>query len=567
MLELLKKLWSLFSRKDKIEAVVLVLMMIVGALLEVVGIGLIMPIVALLSKPELIEQNKYLAQVQHVLQPASQESFVLILCGMVVALYVGKNLFLLLLSYIQSNFIYGKITSFSTQLYGRYMHAPYKFHLNHNSSHLVANFDIVIRVCNEVVMSLLMLLAESAVIAAIFIMLLCLSPLTTLALGVLSGLFVVITYYPLKSYNYHLGRIAQFEERQVKQHLLQGLEGVKECKVRNAEEYFCAAHAEHQSKRNQALKMMYFTGQIPRFFLEAMIILLGMGTLAAFVMVKMPTGSIILSLSLLAVSMIRLTPSLSRIQYYLARIRQSLCSFDEIEADLTQLETDDKSANPVPIDFEKSIKIDHLTFAYEGTQPPIFNKYSLEIPRLSSTAFVGTTGCGKTTLVDILLGLLKPQSGQVLVDGRNIENNLASWQAKIGYVPQTIYLLDDTVRANVAYGVPPEEVDTERVRQCLKTAQVLGVVEALSEGLDTLVGEKGVRLSGGQRQRIGIARALYHDPELLILDEATSALDHETERAFIDAVNTLKGKLTIIMIAHRLGTVENCDAIVKLTGV
>jgi ABC-type multidrug transport system fused ATPase/permease subunit len=289
----------------------------------------------------------------------------------------------------------------------------------------------------------------------------------------------------------------------------------------------------------------------------------GMGTLAVFILMGIPSASIVMSLSLFAVAMLRLMPAFSRVQYYLATIKHSDCTFEEIYNDLTQVKTELKDSDLPPLKLEKSIKIKDLSFAYEKTNK-IFDGFNVEIPRLSSVAFIGPTGCGKTTVVDILLGLLKPDSGKILVDGRDIEENLASWQKSIGYVPQFIYLTDDSIKANVAFGVLADEIDNECVRECLKTAQILDFIESLPDGVDTLVGERGVRLSGGQRQRIGIARALYHNPEILILDEATSALDNETEKAFVDALGALKGKLTMIIIAHRLSTVENCDIKIKL---
>jgi ABC-type bacteriocin/lantibiotic exporter with double-glycine peptidase domain len=233
--------------------------------------------------------------------------------------------------------------------------------------------------------------------------------------------------------------------------------------------------------------------------------------------------------------------------------------------DVVNFRREEKKSSSQKLLFNDSIMLHSVFFRYDEADEYIIKDFSLKIRKNSSVAFVGPTGCGKTTLVDIILGLLKPTEGKVLVDGTDIESNLTAWQKKIGYVPQFIFLLDDSVRSNVAFGIPENEIDDDRVVQCLKMAQIYGFVKELSGGINHIVGENGIQLSGGQRQRIGIARALYHNPEVLVLDEATSALDNETEKAFIDALNNLKGKLTIIMIAHRLTTVEKCDEVIDLT--
>jgi ATP-binding cassette subfamily C protein len=480
----------------------------------------------------------------------------------IIALYVGKNLFLSLLSYVQSSFIFKKSASLSERLFDNYIHTPYSYHLKRNSSHLIGNIDLIITISHGFLMPAMLLLTESAVIVVIMAALLSLSPATTLALAFLACAISVLMYYPLKSLNYQAGKSMQEHRKKCIQYMMEGIGAIKECKVRNGEDFFSGVHGKEQYKFNNSMKLQYFLGQIPRFFIEAIVVILGMGTLIFFINSEMSTGSVLLTLSLLAVSMVRLMPSMSRVQYNLTRIRQTAFSFDEIFKDLTQIERENKSSSGSPISFTDKISLNEITFAYEGSGNTILENYSLDIKCKSSIALIGPTGCGKTTLVDIILGLLKPCAGSVTVDGRNIEENLSSWQKSIGYVPQNIYLTDNTIRSNVAFSVNEDMIDDNQVRECLKTAQILEFIESLPKGIHTEIGENGVRLSGGQRQRIGIARALYHNPQALVLDEATAALDNETEKAFVDAIKTLHGKLTIIMIAHRLTTTENCDVII-----
>lgn len=563
MPELLKKIWQLLHGPEKAQMILIAAMMTVSALLEIVGIGLVLPVVALISRPELIEQNKYLRLLSDLVKPSSHESFIITLCVIIIILYVGKNLFLLLQTYFQSSFIFKKSADMAEKLFENYVRAPYSFHLKNNSANLVGNIEMVTIIANGVLMPAMVMITEITVIVLIMATLLWLSPLTILILSGIAMLISVGIYYPLRSWHYRAGREMQLTRVKCIQYLMEGLGSIKECKIRNGEDHFCREHAKAQKIYNHSMMMQYFLGQVPRFFIEAAVIALGMGTLAVFILSGMSMGSVLLTLSLLAVSMIRLMPSLSRIQYNIARIKQTIFSFDEIFRSLTTIEHENKAVSGEPITFRDKITVESLSFAYEGAPKKIFDNYSLEIPHKSSVAIVGPTGCGKTTLVDIMLGLLKPDSGAVLVDGRDISGNLASWQKSIGYVPQSIFLTDNSIRSNVAFAVEDAEIDDDRIRECLKTAQILDFIESLPEGINTSIGERGVRLSGGQRQRIGIARALYHDPEVLVLDEATAALDNETEKAFVDAIKTLHGKLTIIMIAHRLTTTRNCDRIVS----
>jgi len=297
---------------------------------------------------------------------------------------------------------------------------------------------------------------------------------------------------------------------------------VKESKIRCAEDVFSAEYARHRDANNIVSAKMTFMGNLPRFLVEGLLVSLGFGVLLVLVLSGMSTGSIVLTLSLFAASAIRVMPSMTRIQYNLTRIKQFSHMLDTVFEDISGIKPEITSAGDSEIVFNREIRLDSVAFQYSGAEKPIIEDFTLDISKNSSVAFVGPTGCGKTTLVDLVTGLLKPMSGKVLVDGADIAENLRSWRQKIGYVPQFIFLLDDTVRANVAFGVPESEFDEARVVECLKLAQIYDFVSELSNGIEHVVGENGIQLSGGQRQRIGIARALYNDPEVLILDEATS---------------------------------------------
>ncbi len=561
MRKLLNEIRVMMTPRDKMLMLVLTGLMVAGALLEIVGITILMPVIAVLSKPELLEQNKYLHFLYRLLDPPDLGTFTLYLCCGISVFYLLKNSFLMVMTYWQSAFIYGKASSWGARLYVNYLETDYAFHLKHNSSELLNNINQLQIVSTGVLLPLMMLISEGIVIVAILLLLLCFAPGTTLTAFATVLLATLLLYYPFRKLYARLGvRLYQASHKKF-QLLMQGVGGIKEVKVRNLEKRFSQLLQQAQSEACRAESLIYFTGQFPRLALEAVIVILAMGILAAFILANMASGTIVLTLALMAMAMFRLLPAVSRIQYNFVRIRQSLCSFDAIYHDLTQLVREDKKGNGPPIEFGGMLRLNNITFAYSPETPPIFRNFSAEIPVRSSTALTGTTGCGKTTLADLILGLLKPDAGSITVDGRDIRENLGSWQKLIGYVPQHIYLLDASIRENVALGVPPEEIDDDKVKRCLEMAQLAD----FAEGAGTLIGERGARLSGGQRQRLGVARALYHDPEVLVLDEATSALDTETEQALIDALNLLHGRLTIIMIAHRLSTIEQCDVRINLS--
>ena len=387
------------------------------------------------------------------------------------------------------------------------------------------------------------------------------------------GLFAfVIFYLPLKKLIARYGKQNYEASLDMFRHLTQGLNAVKEVKLSCSEKYFAEQINKAQIRRNHAQKCVSDIGQIPRFAMECFAVTVAMGILIVLLTTGLVFSKILLTAAFFVAAMSRLLPSFSRIQYNLLHIRSAMYIFDKIHHDLTQIPLESvKNGNisekeeQEPLLFEKSITVDHVSYTYPTAKQPVLQDVSFEIKHNECIAFVGKTGCGKSTLADVIMGFLMPDSGAVLVDGQNIADHLLSWRKKIGYVPQAIHLFDDTIQGNVAFGIPVEQIDVRRVEQVIQLAQLKDLVQSLPEGLNTRIGEAGIRLSGGQRQRIAIARALYHNPELLVLDEATSALDQETERDFIEALQALKGKFTIIMIAHRLSSIQYCDRVIQLS--
>lgn len=565
MLELLKSLWKYSTPRERLFFYLLLLLMFVAANLELLGIGLLLPVVALLTNPALIHQNYFLELVYRFLNPSSTKSFLLLLCVLIALVFLVKNLFLLFMIWFQTRLIYRKTGQMADLLFRTYVFAPYAQYLDWNTSDLLARLSVMRTNYHIVVNSLLFLLTEMLNAIMIFAMFFFFVPLMTLLLLGISFAVSLLIYFPLRKINSRLGQQYFGHLTSLGRNDIQTFNGIKEIRILGSEQMFIDRSHEELAAMNYCSSLMNLCSQLPRFLLESAMATGGMILLALYLLTDTASTSIILKLSLIGMGIVRLMPALSRIQYNFSTMRQHTFSMDSVYRDLTGISPEELTSQSAPITFERELKIDQLSFRYKQSARKIFDGYSLKIPINSSVAFIGRTGCGKTTLADLIAGLLMPDSGRILADGRDIRENLRSWRAQIGYVSQSFYILDDTILANVTLGVPPDKIDLKQVEAVLKMAQLDEFIARLPDGIHTVVGERGTRLSGGQRQRIGIARALYHRPRMLILDEATSALDNETEKAFIDALEVLKGKLTMVIIAHRLTTVQGCSMIIDIS--
>ena len=567
MLDLLKSMWKFSTRKDKLLFYQLLFLMFVAANMELLGIGMMLPVVAVLTNPELLHQNRFLSFIYQLINPSSTKSFLLTVCFLIVVIFLVKNLFLVFMTWFQTKVIYRKSGQMADDLFRTYIFAPYSCYLNWNTSDLLARLAVVRDVYNSVLISLLFLLTEILNVTMIFAMFFFFVPGMTLILLFISAVVSFLLYYPLRNINARFGREYFTQLAALNRNDLQSLSGIKEIRIRGIEKLFLDRSHDTLYRMNNLRIKMNLCAQLPRFLLEVSMVAGGMILIAIYIFTDTASTSIILKLSLIAAGIVRLMPALSRIQYHFSNMRQQCFSMDSIYHDLTSIPPEPLTENVLPMSLNRELTIDHLSFHYEGADHRVFNDFSLRVPVNSSVAFIGKTGCGKTTLVDLIAGLLTPDSGRILADGRDIRENLRSWRSMIGYVPQSIYLLDDTILANVTFGIDRQSVDMDRVKEVLRMAQLDDYIDSLPEGVNTVVGERGARLSGGQRQRIGIARALYWNPRVLILDEATSALDNETEKAFIDAIKVLHGRLTLFIIAHRLSTTQGCSMIIDIAAI
>jgi ATP-binding cassette subfamily C protein len=552
-----EKLRKLFSRGEKIRLLGIIVLMTVMAALEIVGLGLLMPLVALFTKPVLLEQNRYLRFMSDWSLFADRNCFLICICAAAVAVYLFKTLLSLLVIRLQSRFIARKQRDLCDALYHKVMNSPYEFHLVHGSGELVTMMSRTVDLGTELLFPLMLLLTDLVTVAALSLVLVVLMPVVTFSCVAVLTLLGAAVYFPLRSLNARVGREQSQGELESRRRMLSGFFGAKAAKAMRREEFFTSSYSAALDAWLPLRAKLFELGQLPRLSMELIAIVTALGVFAAMALAGVPAGTLLLSFSMLLAAMSRLLPAFSRIHYNLIRVLQNRYAFDSVMDWLTIAE-EPTGEGASPLTFNDRIEFRNVTFAYPGRSELLFRDFSLTIPVRASVAFTGVTGGGKSTLADILLGLLTPSRGGVFVDGRDIRENLASWRSRVGFVPQHIYLLDDTIGANVAFGAPGG-IDPERVAAALKMAQLADFVAALPDGADTVIGENGVRLSGGQRQRLGIARALYGNPELLVLDEATSALDYDTEQALVSALDTLRGKLTIVTIAHRLSTVEKCD--------
>lgn len=533
--------------------------------LETLSLGMVIPAVAMMSQSDLGTKYPLVATLHDNFRNLTQEQLIIAGMLMLVGIFTIRGLFLGFLAWRQMKFIYGVQAELSQRLFIGYLRQPYTFHLQRNSANLIRN------VVNEVtvltltgLMYAMMFLTEFLVLIGISILLFVVEPLG--ALLVISTLCLAGWGFSRLTHSYILrwGKARQYHDGLRIQHLQQGLGGVKDVKLLGRESDFIAQYQLHNVGTTQVGARQATLQALPRLWLE----LLAVTGLAALVLVIIGQGksieTLLPTLGLFAAAAFRLMPSVNRVIGAIQGVRFALPVIENIHNEFNMLDTTDASQMNSPLPFKNNLTLDQVSFNYPSTETLALRSVSLSIAQGASVGFIGESGAGKSTLVDIILGLLAPVSGAVKIDGIDIQTNIRGWQDQIGYVPQSIFLTDDTLRRNVAFGIPSEQIDDAAVWHAIQSAQLEQFVEGLPDRLETIVGERGVRLSGGQRQRIGIARALYHEPSVLVLDEATSSLDTDTESEVMDAVRALKGNKTLIIIAHRLSTIEHCDHLFRL---
>lgn len=569
------KLLYIFNRREKVQIVFLFAAAVLGSILECLGVGIFMPFANVLMDTSSIRETWYLNWIYQTFRFRSVEGFLSVMTVIIITIFVIKNTYMMVEKYAIYHFSYETQRKISTRLLRSYMNEPYTFFLNKNISELQRSMQEDVTLFATAVIHFMELMIEITTCIALGISLFYISQsMTVIILGLLlvcGGMFVGIS----KKYSRGLGKDCQVYKAKIYQWMNQAIGGIKEVKVLNREEYFTDSYQAYYKKYVKGLKINRLLATIPKYVVE----MVSISGLLIAIIIKINYGrteivTFIPQLAAFAVAAFRLMPSVGRINEHVNNIMYAAPSVELIYHDLKDVEDmqeaqrqaqEAEKAEPC-WKFEKELQVRKVCYHYPNVEENVISYIDLTIHKGQTVALIGESGAGKTTMADIILGLLTPQYGKIRADGMDIFKNMDLWHRDIGYIPQTIYLSDDTVRNNVAFGIYEDKIDDDAVVEALKKAQLYEFVEGLSDGIETFVGDRGVRLSGGQRQRIGIARALYHDPEILVLDEATSALDNETEAAVMDAIDSLRGEKTMIIIAHRLTTIQNADVIYEITG-
>lgn len=574
MNKIIKKLQILLDKKQKRKMVLLVFLMLIGAVLETLGVSLILPVMNIILEDNAVEKHWYLQCIVNIFRIDGVKNLTIFVMIALIFVFLIKNVFLFFQQKATLKFVYTNQFATSRRMMINYMQRPYEYYLNADTAVIQRSITSDVNNMYGLILALLQLLSESIV----FVSLVAISFVTdvwmTVTVTILLIAVLLIIKVVLKPTMQKAGKDNQDYYSGLFKWINQSVTGIKEIKIAGKEPYFINEYSKCGNGYVNAVQKYTLYNSTPRLLIETVAI----AGMVLYLLVMLLNGAeavdIMPQITLLAIVAMRLIPCANRMNTYMT----SISYFEPFllgVSDNLQTEIRDKSVNYDESHYAKKIEVEKLpvtkeielkdiTYKYPNTDKYIFKDAGFKIPVGTSVGIVGTSGSGKTTVVDIMLGLLKMEKGSITADGTDVMTNYHGWLKNVGYIPQTIFMLDTSIRNNVAFGVPKEDIDDEKVWQALKEAKLDEFVRELPEGLDTGIGERGIRLSGGQRQRIGIARALFENPEVLVLDEATSALDNETEAAIMESINSLHGKKTLVIIAHRLQTIEKCDMVYRV---
>lgn len=566
------KLVQILNRKQRRDGIILFFLLMIVSMLEMLGVGVIVPFIITMLEPEKIMTNQYMAPIIDLFQITDYRQFMYVVSGGIIVIYVVKNAFILYVNYYQSRYRNRLEKDLNVKMLSSYMKQPYTFFLQTNSAEIIRGVNSDITNVASVLDGYSSIFSEGLTCLVIGVFLICMNPFMALSLLTVAGITALVIIMGFKRI---IGRCSEqtreaFAEKF--KHMNQAVNGIKEISVAHRKAYFVQQFADSAQKAAESNTTYLWISKTPSRLIETVFI----GSLLIVVTVSYGTAGnnleFVTSLGAIGIAAVRILPSVSTLTNAmngLVYMRPSLeAAYDNLmEADRYQLlaeEMESEEKESKTIKFSSKIEVNQIFWRYQDNLPLVLGALDLEICKGESVALIGESGAGKSTLADILLGLLRPERGNVTVDGTDIFSIQSSWSKMIGYVPQMVFLIDDTIRRNIAFGITEQDIEDEKVWHALEQAQMRSVVENMEDRLDAIVGERGIKLSGGQRQRIAIARALYHDPDILILDEATSALDTDTESAVMEAIDALQGRKTLIIIAHRLSTIQNCDKVFEI---
>lgn len=567
---MLKKINYVLNKKQKINLLILLVVIFIGAFVELLGVSAIMPIIEVAMNPAVIHEKWYLVMIMDTMGFTDANEVLVFWALLLIVIYILKNIYVTMMYNLQYRFIFNNQQKLSVKMMKSYMKQDYLFHVSKNVAEFQRNVTNDVNGFFTVVLNVLQFLAEFSVSVVLVVFLFVQDWVSTMAVASLLFLFLLFFAGFFKKVLVKKGEESRQANLQVTKWLLQSFSGIKEIKVTNGEHFFISNYDEHYKQCAVVQRQQSILTYLPRPVMETVCICsLLLAMIIKITVTKSDITAFVTTLSVFAVAAFRMLPSFNKITGYLSGMMFNKPSIDAVYNDLKEIEALQDKRITAQEDTQKAvfqnvIQFNNLSFQYPENEKWVLEHASLEIKKNTSIAFIGASGAGKTTAADLILGILEPQEGTVTIDGTDIKKCMSSWHDKIGYIPQTIYLMDDTIRANIAFGVAEDEIDDKAIEQAMKEAQLDVFVHSLKEGTATMVGDRGVKLSGGQRQRIGIARALYRNPDVLVLDEATSALDNETEQEVMQAIDGLHGTRTMIVIAHRLSTIKKCDRIYEV---
>ena len=572
MIKVLKKLNILLDRKQKNFCVILVFMMLIGAVLETASVAIIIPAVTILMDADAVNNNALVSGIYSFLGFTSNRAFIIaVMCSLIFA-FILKNVYLFIQQKVLFRFVYTNQFRTSERMMKNYMRKDYEYYLNADTAVIQRNITSDVNNMYALILSLMQLLSESIVFVSIAAVLFIADPVMTLMISAILLITLLVIKSVLKPLMHKAGKDNQDYYSELFKWISETVTGIKEIKTGGREQYFVDEYIKCGNGYVNAVQKYTLYTNIPRLLIETVCVVVMVSYMLILMLTGKDTSQMMAIIGAFGGALLRLMPCANRINNQLNNIAYfepflmgvSDNLQDEISSEHTDMNEFDPDAKKLPV--KEKIELKDICYHYPNSDVLIYDHAELTIPVGKSVGIVGSSGAGKSTVVDVLLGMLKIQQGSITADGVDVMEgrNYRGWLKNIGYIPQSIFMLDASIRKNVAFGIPEDKMNEERIWQVLKDAQLDEFVRSLPEGLDTGIGERGVRLSGGQRQRIGIARALYEDPEVLILDEATSALDNDTESAIMDSINRFQGEKTLVIIAHRLQTIEKCDMVFRV---
>lgn len=572
IIDLIKKIISILNRKQRGQTILVFFLTLIGAFLEVLGVSAVLPLIQAMIYPDQLRKNVVVGEVVDVLHITSDVQLLLLISAGVVLVYLIKNGYLILLSYIRVRYASAVKRELGIRVMNIYLKNGYPFFIKNNTNDLHRGITGDVAGIYNIISFLFRLISEGITVFSICIYMFMTDYLMALFVAVIAFLCVAVIVLWGKSRIKELGEQHRKYDMLTRKWSSQAFQGIKEVLVLNKQSFFINKYKDSTAKQNAAMIKQTVAAESPVYILEMACVTGLILAVTARVIAGVDNSSFVIDIAAFAVSAFRIMPSLGRITNSANNIMFNIPSlnktYDTIKGTHLEPETEtagnSKDSRDNRVTFRKEITLKDICWRYEGGTEDTLHDLNLTIKKGESVAFIGESGTGKSTTADIILGLFRPQKGAVYVDGTDIREIPEQWSRLVGYVPQSVYLLDDTIRNNIAFGVDPEDIDEDKIWKVLEQAQLKSYVEKLPEGLETSLGELGVRFSGGQRQRIAIARALYFDPEILVLDEATSALDNKTEEAVMEAVDMLQGWKTLIIIAHRLSTIQKCDHVYEI---